>query len=77
MRETLYEKLGLGKPVALKADVKKLLKPEVAEKKRQARRAKEKEERKEQVKMAQIKEADILHTDTVGGSEKLTLGDLF
>ena len=27
--------------------------------------------------MSQIKEADILHTDAVGGSEKLTLGDLF
>ena len=27
--------------------------------------------------MAQTKESDILHTDAVGGSEKLTLGDLF
>ena len=27
--------------------------------------------------MAQLKEADILHTDAVGGNEKLTLGDLF
>ena len=71
MRDTLYQKLNLTKPEA------KAVKPEVAEKKRKVKQAKEKEERKQQIKLSQIKEADILHTDAVGGSEKLTLGDLF
>lgn len=52
MRDTLYEKLGLKKPEAAAGSATseaKRPKPEVAEKKRQARRAKEKEERKQQV----------------------------
>ena len=52
MRDTLYEKLGLQRPGAASGSATseaKKLKPEVAEKKRQARRAKEKEERKQQV----------------------------
>ena len=52
MRDTLYEKLGLEKPGAASGSATaeaKRPKPEVAEKKRQARRAKEKEERKQQV----------------------------
>lgn len=49
----------------------------MTEKKRKARKEKQKEERKAQAKLASIKESDILHTDAIGGSEKLTLGDLF
>ena len=81
MRDTLYSKLGLVKPESTSQSTappeKKKKKPEVVEKERKEKKAKVREERQEQVKMAQIKEADILHTDAVGGSEKLTLGDLF
>ena len=68
MRDTLYQKLNLQKPEESSA---------VTEKKRKVRREKQKEERKTQAKLASIKESDILHTDAIGGSEKLTLGDLF